>query len=507
MNNRFKAFISFVLAFMMMQGVYAASGISVKQNDLYGGSIATGNLNPVVMITPRPEKVIPTPEPTPTPEPFYSDVTEDDWYYPAIKAVTEKKYMDGTNDTNDDALTFEPGGKLTRAMFVTILYRLAGSPAAEKEAAAPTAEPEPSEDNKEAKPTAKPKAKATPKPTAEPQSFKDVKKDMWYSDAIAWATAAKIAEGTDKKNFSPAKNITREQAVVMLYRYAKYKKTDTSKEANLLKYKDYSKIGEYAIDAFSWACGMGIIDGQGSSKKLEPTSGVTRAQAAKMIAVYAGIMPKDTKKSDSADKTGKADTPKATDKPESTAKPAASEAPDGKDSDKKRSSHADTDAASPTPKPTAKPEKATPAPAATAKPKNLRNVIKLAYDPAESTATTRVIKVYYQEITGIYGATFVLNFSTNNITDADITCVQTKDVSITSNSEILAEGRYAVNITAVSEDPVSSPDALYATLTLKVPADIGEFTVNLDEKSNLVDQDFGLFHCSDPGPLTIPKGA
>ena len=345
MKNSFKAFIAFVLAFIMMQGVYAAPGVYLKPGELRGGSIASGNMDPRVQVTPKPEKTTPTPKPTPTPEPFYSDVPEDAWYYSAVKAVTQKKYMDGTNDAADEGLNFEPNGKLTRAMFVTLLYRIAGSPAVAKATPTPkpTATPKPSGDEDEAEPSATPGA--TEKPAKAPVSFTDVKDDMWYSDAVAWATAAKIADGTDSKRFSPDKNITREQAVVMLYRYAKYKKTDTSREANLLKYKDYAKIGEYAIDAFSWACGMGIIEGAGDTKRLDPTSGMTRAQVAKMIATYTGDMPKATEK------------PKATDAPKSTAKPKATEAPKSTAKPK----------ATETPKATAKPA-ATGAPASTAKP-------------------------------------------------------------------------------------------------------------------------------------------
>ena len=318
MKNSIKAFIAFVLAFMMMQGVYAAPGVFIKPDELRGGSVASGNMTPIVRVTPKPERVRPTPTPTPTPEPLYSDVVESDWFYPAVKAVTEKKYMDGTNDEGDEDLTFEPDKKLTRGMFVTILYRLAGSPAVSKATPKPTATPKPDD-----KSTATPKA--TQKPGKSSTAFTDVKDDMWYSDAVAWATASEIADGTSDDKFSPKKNITREQAVAMLYRYAKYKKADTSREANLLKYKDYAKIDEYAIDAFSWACGMGIIDGVGESKKLEPGSGMTRAQAAKMIATYTGDMPKATEKPKATDKPDAKAT--ATPAPGSTAAPAATPAP------------------------------------------------------------------------------------------------------------------------------------------------------------------------------------
>lgn len=349
MKNSFKAFIAFVLTFIMMQGVYAAPGVYLKPDELRSGSVASGNMTPVVRVTPKPEKVRPTPKPTPTPEPFYSDVSEDEWYYTAVKTVTKKKYMDGTNSAEDEDLIFEPNRKLTRAMFVTILYRVDGSPEIKKATPTPkpTNTPEPSEDEEDDEPMAT--QKTTAKPNEAPPSFKDVKDGMWYSDAVAWATAAKIADGTDSNMFSPDKDITREQAVAMLYRYAKYKKTDTSKEANLLKYKDYSKIGEYAIDAFSWACGMGIIDGVGDSKKLEPGSSVTRAQAAKMIATYTGDM------------SNAAESPKATDKPGSTAKPDVTAKPTA------TPKPASTSAPGTTAKPTATPS-ATSAPGTTAKP-------------------------------------------------------------------------------------------------------------------------------------------
>ena len=499
MKNSFKAFIAFVLAFIMMQGVYAAPGIYLKPAELRGGSLASGNLMPVVRVTPKPERVTPTPKPTPTPEPFYSDVAEDAWYYSAVKTVTQKKYMDGTNDVADDGLTFEPNGKLTRAMFVTILYRIAGSPAVAKATPTPkpTATPKPSGDEDEAEPSATPGA--TEKPAKAPVSFKDVKDDMWYSDAVAWATAAKIADGTDSANFSPNRNITREQAVAMLYRYAKYKKTDTSREANLLKYKDYSKIGEYAIDAFSWACGMGIIEGVGDTKKLEPTSGVTRAQAAKMIAAYTGDMPKAADKTKATEAPTAADKTKATEKPDSaaTSAPKSTSTPAASGSGTRHSSSGSATAA-PTTAPTA-----TPRPSSGQTDNN--GVLRLEYDDAASTSTTRVVKIYYQEVKGVYGATLVLNLSSNAVTDADIKCVQEQGIAITSNPTMLGNGKYAANLVVVSDDPVTSPDNLLATLTLTVPADAGEFTVSLDKESNIADQDFENVDCNSPSTITIPR--
>ena len=361
MKKSFKALIAFVLVFIMMQGVYAAPGVYLKPDELRGGSVASGNMTPVVPVTPKPAKVKPTPKPTPTPAPLYSDVTEGDWFYPAVKAVTEKKYMNGTNDVADEVRAFEPNGKLTRAMFVTVLYRLAGSPEVKKATPKPTEKPK-TDDKSTAKPTATPNATANP--AEETPSFKDVKDGMWYSDAVAWATKEKIADGIDNNKFSPTKNITREQAVVMLYRYAKYKKTDTSKEANLLKYKDYAKIGEYAIDAFSWACGIGIIDGEGESKKLEPASSVTRAQAAKMIATYSGDMPKATEKPKATEVPKTTATPGTTAAPKATSKPAATAAP-GTTAAPKATSKPTATAA---PGTTAAP-KATSKPAATAAPK------------------------------------------------------------------------------------------------------------------------------------------
>ena len=203
---------------------------------------------------PKPEPVKPDPvdpkpgepsEPKPSdPKPETPSVTEftdldkDAWYYDGVRYAVEAGLMNGTG-----AKTFEPDGKLTRAMLVTILYRLAGAP--------------------EVKTTAK---------------FTDVPADAWYAKAVAWAAGQKITIGTTATTFDPNGNVTREQLVTLLWRYAGEPKT----EGKLDAFPDAAKVAPYAQTAFAWAVENGVIKGDlvGKTGYLAPQGEATRAQIA-----------------------------------------------------------------------------------------------------------------------------------------------------------------------------------------------------------------------------------
>lgn len=138
--------------------------------------------------------------------------------------------MNGTTAT-----TFSPASGTTRAMIVTVLYRMAGSPSVEYAGTA------------------------------------------WYSDARAWAMAAGISDGTNME--AP---ITREQMVTMLYRYAGSRGMDVSEFADLNGFSDYTEISAYATEAFRWAIANGIIVGK-NNNMLDPLAGTTRAESAAMF--------------------------------------------------------------------------------------------------------------------------------------------------------------------------------------------------------------------------------
>lgn len=141
---------------------------------------------------------------------------------------------------------FDPDGKLTRAMLVTILYRHEEEPDI---------------------------ADAT-------NPFTDVPADKWYTNAVIWAASEGIVNGVTETTFSPDATITREQIATILYRYAG--KPDAT--GDLSTYPDEVAVSTYAVDAMRWAVGMGIINGMDG--KLAPQSSATRAQIATIFYRY-----------------------------------------------------------------------------------------------------------------------------------------------------------------------------------------------------------------------------
>lgn len=169
----------------------------------------------------------------------FTDVTESDWYYEYVMAAFEKQLMNGVGET-----TFDPNGDVTRAMFVTVLYRMDGSP----------------ENNGNVK-------------------FNDVEKGSWYDKAVAWASQNEIVNGVSDVEFAPNNKITREQMAAMVYRYASYKKADMTVTADISSYTDYATVSSYAVEPMKWVCGKGIINGM-TETTLVPQGTSTRAQAA-----------------------------------------------------------------------------------------------------------------------------------------------------------------------------------------------------------------------------------
>ena len=174
----------------------------------------------------------------------YSDVSEKAWYKASADYVTENFIMFGTSSD-----CFSPNSKMTRSMLATVLWRMDGK-----------------------------KSSTTKAP------FTDLKAD-WYVDAVKWAFDKKIVNGTSETKFSPNGSITREQLATMLYRYAEYKKLDTSKQAELTKFADAKKVSSYAETAVKWAVAEGIIGGTEKNGKayLDPQGNATRAQVATML--------------------------------------------------------------------------------------------------------------------------------------------------------------------------------------------------------------------------------
>lgn len=174
----------------------------------------------------------------------FSDVSRGQWFYDYVAWAYNTGLMEGVS-----AGRFAPNSTTTRAMVVTIIYRLAGSPG-----------------------------------VSGTSDFTDVPAGAWYADAVTWAAKRGIVEGMTATTFDPNDAVTREELAAMLYRYAKHKGYDTSaaENTNILSYNDAGSISEYAFEALQWACGEGIINGTGGGS-LEPGGSATRAQLAAML--------------------------------------------------------------------------------------------------------------------------------------------------------------------------------------------------------------------------------
>ena len=120
--------------------------------------------------------------------------------------------------------------------------------------------------------------------STEANTFTDVKGDMWYTDAILWANENGIVAGYDNGAYGVGDLITREQFAAILYRYAQFKGYDVSigADTNILSYADAFAISEYAYPAMQWACGAGIMGGMDDGT-LMPQGKATRAEAAAML--------------------------------------------------------------------------------------------------------------------------------------------------------------------------------------------------------------------------------
>lgn len=169
----------------------------------------------------------------------FADLDMDAWYIDAIDYALANGLMNGVGEGK-----FDPNGTTTRAMIVTMLYRLEASPAVSAE-----------------------------------NPFTDVADGAWYTDPIIWAASNSIVDGYGDGIFGPTNEITREQLAVILYRYAKYKEYDVSAAADLSGYDDAGKIGSWALDAMKWANAAGLVNGR-TATTLAPEGKATRAETA-----------------------------------------------------------------------------------------------------------------------------------------------------------------------------------------------------------------------------------
>ncbi len=176
------------------------------------------------------------------PSKAFTDLDTAAWYHESVDFVLSTGLMNGVGNEK-----FAPNNQMTRAMVVTVLYRLAGEPKVEGTV-----------------------------------DFTDVPAGEYYYDALVWATENGLAMGVTETTFAPGRSITREQLVTFLYRYAQYAGLDVSGRADLTTFTDSQSVSSYAVDAFAWAVNAGIIDGVGNNT-LAPRSTATRVQVAAVL--------------------------------------------------------------------------------------------------------------------------------------------------------------------------------------------------------------------------------
>jgi|GEM_PF-892132 len=191
------------------------------------------------------ELSITEPPAPPMPLPF-TDVTETHWAYSDINCLWQRGIMRGISDT-----VFDPNGALSRAMLITMLYRLAGEP----------------------------DVTFTP-------SFDDVSAERWYSEAVAWAVNYRLSAGVGNNLFAPDTEITREQVVTMLYNYAVFRRLNVTVPASNVgaDFLDFGSVSAWAVSAVQWAIHNDLM--QGYNNMLNPRDTATRAETAALLSRF-----------------------------------------------------------------------------------------------------------------------------------------------------------------------------------------------------------------------------
>lgn len=203
--------------------------------------------------TPEPPTTVdPSGPDTPWVNPF-TDVSENDWFFDAVKFVNERKLFVGTTET-----TFAPRMAMTRGMFVTVLGTLAG----------------------------------VDETAAEASTFEDVNPNAYYAPYVAWAQKNGIVVGTSATTFEPNAEITREQMAIIMYNYAKYAGEDVSKTdpAGLAAFADGASVSGWAQTEMAWAVNMQLM--VGSDGKLSPQNHASRAEVAEIVKNYVNVLGK-----------------------------------------------------------------------------------------------------------------------------------------------------------------------------------------------------------------------
>lgn len=181
----------------------------------------------------------------------FTDVDQALWYHDGIDFAIRNGMFSGISATQ-----FDPEGVMTRAMLVTVLYRISGSPV-----------------------------------IIVSDDYSDVPSDAWYASAVAWAKVTGIADGVGNGKFAPNVPVTREQSAAMLYRYAKYQGHEMLVEDIVENYQDGSTVSTFAVEPMNWAVTSGLISGVGNNL-LSPQGSATRAQLATILMRYCLNFPR-----------------------------------------------------------------------------------------------------------------------------------------------------------------------------------------------------------------------
>ncbi|HMM06275.1 MAG TPA: S-layer homology domain-containing protein [Clostridiales bacterium] len=173
------------------------------------------------------------------------------WAVSYIEFVTARGLMQGTGNSK-----FSPDLALTRGMLVTILWRLDGEPVAQGGAV-----------------------------------FSDVAAGKYYNAAVAWAAENEIVTGVGSGKFKPEDNVSRQDMVVIMTRYAAYRGMTVTGDMSLIEgYSDFGQISGYAQEAFAWAYQAEIVNGT-SKTALSPQGNATRAQFAAVLQRFIALLP------------------------------------------------------------------------------------------------------------------------------------------------------------------------------------------------------------------------
>ena len=173
----------------------------------------------------------------------YADVLDGNWAVEAVNYVTEKDYMKGLSET-----TFGPNNAMTRGMLVTVLYRMAGSPAVTGKVS---------------------------------EKFTDCTDGSWYADAVLWASANGIVDGYEDGTYKPTKAVNRQEMAKILYGYDKVGGKNADGITEKLTYTDADAIGEWALESVVYCTAAGYL--AGSNGAFNPKGTATRAMGAKVL--------------------------------------------------------------------------------------------------------------------------------------------------------------------------------------------------------------------------------